>query len=533
MSSPAQGMAFDVDIRPDVSALRLFKSLSFTPWYALGEFVDNSISSYLSNRQRLEQEYGPDYALRIDITIEQTSGRISIQDNAAGISQQELPRALRTGHLPPDTSNLNLHGVGMKAAAFWWGRSLTIKTWPLCATTGWELQIDIGEDETTPTTNLVTVNPIPQRTQSGTRIVLDNLWQDIPSHAKTRRAIRAYLPSIYRRFITSDGSTPPITMTLDGEELSFDPPTLLREPYWPDSEGPIKGAEPILWRREVDLTLSSGKRVFGWVGILETLSREVSGFVLHYRGKGVSGVTPVGEKVSDSTGFRPKAIFGQVGSYRGQSYIGEFDVSEFGKSITTDSTLWSPEEQDEFIEAMLQLLKDPTMDFWSMAVNFKRRKRDQQDSAALQRSARKQVELLQDGAEGTATHAQPVDPHTEEVDLTSREGDLAFVIHDQQSHEHHFTLRYEADHTELPFLQVGEDRDRLSHMITINEAHPCLSDFPPANAASRALLTRLMLALGSAEVFVDSPDRKDVRAKFNEHLNFFRSKDEDPDELVS
>ncbi len=533
MSAPVQGSAFDVDIRPDVSALRLFKSLSFTPWYALGEFVDNSISSYLSNRQQLEQEYGPDYKLRIDIAIEQTPGRISIQDNAAGISQQELPRALRTGHLPPDTSNLNLHGVGMKAASFWWGRSLAIKTWPLGATTGWELLIDIGEDEGSPITSLVTVKPIPPRTQSGTRIVLENLWQDIPSHAKTRRAIRAYLPSIYRRFIAPDGATPPITMTLDGEELSFDPPSLLLEPYWPDSEGPLKDAEPILWRREVDLTLSSGKRVHGWVGILETLSREVSGFVLHYRGKGVSGVTPVGDKVSDSAGFRPKAIFGQVGSYRGQSYIGEFDVSEFGKTITTDSTLWSPEEQDEFIEAMLDLLKDPTMDFWSMAVNFKRRKRDQQDSAALQRSARKQVELLQDGAEGAATHSQAADPNPGDDDFISRQGDLAFVIHDQQAHEHHFTLRYEAEKADRPFLQVGEDRDRLSHVITINEAHPCLDDFPPANAASRALLTRLMLALGSAEVFIDSPDRKQIRAKFNEHLNFFRSRSEDPDELVS
>lgn len=46
---------FVVDVRPDAAAPRMFRSLSFTPWYALGEFVDNSISSYFQNVTRLER----------------------------------------------------------------------------------------------------------------------------------------------------------------------------------------------------------------------------------------------------------------------------------------------------------------------------------------------------------------------------------------------------------------------------------------------------------------------------------------------
>jgi hypothetical protein len=40
---------FDIDITPDISALKIFRNVSFTPWYAIGEFVDNSITSALKN----------------------------------------------------------------------------------------------------------------------------------------------------------------------------------------------------------------------------------------------------------------------------------------------------------------------------------------------------------------------------------------------------------------------------------------------------------------------------------------------------
>ena len=33
-----QDFEFEVNIEPDASALRMFRSMSFTPWYALGEF---------------------------------------------------------------------------------------------------------------------------------------------------------------------------------------------------------------------------------------------------------------------------------------------------------------------------------------------------------------------------------------------------------------------------------------------------------------------------------------------------------------
>lgn len=525
--------AFEVDIRPDVSALRMFKSLSFTPWYAIGEFVDNSISSYLQNRTRLEARYGRSYRLEIRISLDERRGELIVEDNAGGITQADIPRALRTGEPPKDTSQLNLHGVGMKAAAFWWGQKLTISTWPLGKREGWTLGIDIGSGPGAKAKQRITVKPLSHREQSGTRIVVGSLWQDLPNSAKTRRAIAAYLPSIYRRFISSTDKAKSIRIIFDGNELSFEPPALLREPYWPTPAGPKKGARAVEWRKDVTIKLSSGKVIKGWFGILETLSRDLSGFVLHYRGKGVGGVTPIGKQARDSSGFRPRKIFGQVGSYRGQSYIGEFDVSELGKTITTDSTLWTPDEEDEFIEQVLAAMKDPKRDFWHMAVNFKRRQKNQHDARKLNQAARTQVTTLAGAAQDEVTH-EPTDVSaTRKLSTTERKGDLKFAIRDREVHEHQFLLRFEEKDRERPFIDLAEDSRARRHVICINEAHPALDDMPPMSVPMRTIMTRFGLALGSAEVFVDTPDRRLVLDKFNEHMQLFDASEDELDDSLS
>jgi hypothetical protein len=521
---PRDSADFDVDIRPDAAALRMFRSLSFTPWYALGEFVDNSISSYFQNRTALERAYGKQYTCEIRISFDDRIGRLVVDDNAAGIARAEMPRALRTGEPPPDTSvGLNLHGVGMKAAAFWWGRHLTIETWPLGEPQGWKVEIDLGDAGTQPQA-VAKVHPIPARKHSGTRIAVDGLWQNAPVAPKTRGTIAAYLPSIYRKFISvadaesgltlaHDGSHP-VRLLIDGSPLSFDPPKLLRAPFWPTPDGPAKRARTRLWRKSISVRLKSGKHIAGWVGILETMSRELSGFTLHYRGKGIGGVTPLHAKDSNS-GFRPRQIFGQAGSYRAQSYIGEFDVSELGKSITTDSTLWTPDEEEQFVQHVLQELKDPRRDMWSMAVNFKRRKRDQVDRKNLTKATSIAAQQLRSGVSGNISH-DPVEDEFVEDELERPE--VRFVITDREVHSHRFALRFSTTR-DRPFITLAEDAARRSHAVVVNESHPLLDDLPPVDTSTRTLLTRLALSLAAAEVFVESPDRHLVRTKMNQILD--------------
>ena len=59
-----------VSIRPGVSILSVLRHLNYTPWYALAEFVDNSVQSFMTHRADLERAEGRDFKLRVDIDVD-------------------------------------------------------------------------------------------------------------------------------------------------------------------------------------------------------------------------------------------------------------------------------------------------------------------------------------------------------------------------------------------------------------------------------------------------------------------------------
>jgi Histidine kinase-, DNA gyrase B-, and HSP90-like ATPase len=109
-----------VNIRPGVSVLSVLRHLNYSPWFALAEFVDNSLQSYIENKSKLHELHGPAWRLRVSIDIDTSwPGRITIRDNAAGIGNDAFPRAFRPAVIPPDRTGLSEFGMGMKSAACW------------------------------------------------------------------------------------------------------------------------------------------------------------------------------------------------------------------------------------------------------------------------------------------------------------------------------------------------------------------------------------------------------------------------------
>lgn len=520
---------FKVDIRPDVAALRIFRSMSFTPWYALGEFVDNSITSSIKNLSKLKKMNGSDYELQIDIRFDKDSETLYVDDNAAGISRSEIERALKTGIPPEDTSKgLSKHGVGMKAAALWWGRSLTIETYPIDESHGWRAVIDIsdiGDLE-----SFIEVTPIPSRGFPGTRIKVQHLWQKLPQ-SKTVTAIKAYLPSIYRSYLNPELNENGFgcTINYDGKPLSFLPPALLVEPYWKDKSGPVDN-KSIKWeKKDIDIELSSGSHIKGWVGILETMKRDHSGFFLHYRGKGIKGVVPITDSdigdldeakdaIAKST-YKPRKIFGQQGHYKDQSFIGEFDITAFGKTITTDSALWSPQEEAEFVEKLFEIMSDPSMNFIKMAENYRRNKKDKIDQIEDARSDEKQSKIFRDAFEGKIGHSEPYvvreENDTEEYS-NQEESEVSFAFTDQDQHKHEFTVKLIKDRSR-DFLSIVEDRDSRVHKVLINQYHSCLNGVN-VDTEVRKTLQRVGLGIAIAEVMLTDTRKKTLRTKMNEIL---------------
>ena len=87
-----------VSIRPSVGYLANLQAINYRAWYAMAEFVDNSIQSYIQNKTKLRKHHGPNFKLKIAIYV--TPSKIQIIDNAAGITQQDFPRAFRAAVRP-------------------------------------------------------------------------------------------------------------------------------------------------------------------------------------------------------------------------------------------------------------------------------------------------------------------------------------------------------------------------------------------------------------------------------------------------
>ena len=530
---------FPIDITPDVSALKIFRNLSFTPWYAIGEFVDNSITSALKNIKDLTALNGADYELRIDIEFPRNKDSLIIKDNAAGISRADLiERALKTGVPAIDTSiGLGKHGVGMKAAGLWWGEKIIIETYPINEKNGWHIDLDISDPDNKK--KIVVAKPITHRGYPGTTITIEKLWQKTPQ-SRTITAIRSYLPSIYRAYIgsTKEDGELKCLIFYQNKQLTFEYPTLLSEPLWPTKNGPEFGAPARLWRKDINIQLSSGKSISGWVGILEKLNRDMSGFFLKYRNKGISGVVPMQNSDQEDSkdakdtvskgAYKPRKIFKQSGSYADQSFIGEFDASEFGKTITTDEPKWSAEEKDEFETKLLDLLVAD--DYLKMATNYRRKKASEKDVEEAIKSDAEENKLFQDSLDGNIDHTD-ISEELESLEVLSAldpestEDAGSFLLHDREGHKHNFKFIFVKD-ISREFIMLMENPEKRIHEIQMNLFHPCMNGII-VDTSTRKAIKRLGIAIAASEVFSNGYDKSKIRTKMNEILRQLELNDDD------
>lgn len=324
-----------ISIRPGVKVLSVLKHLNYKPWFALAEFVDNSLQSYIANRAALRRVEGRNYQLRVLIKIEpEDGGSITIRDNAAGIAAKDYARAFRTAEIPDNVEGLSEFGMGMKSAACWFASNWSVRTKAL------------GErQEKTVTFNIKKILrdsleelDVDARSASPdehyTEIVLRNLHHRAPQ-GRTLGKVRDHLAGIYREFERQDA----VLLTINGERISYAAPAILRAPY---HKAP--GGKKLLWKKDIKIDLGRGKRVHGFAALRETGSTAEAGFALFRRNRLIQG--------SADEGYRPEFIFGQPNSYAYQRLFGELFLEGFDVSHTKDGFQWG-----EFEDVFLSKLK--------------------------------------------------------------------------------------------------------------------------------------------------------------------------------
>jgi hypothetical protein len=324
-----------INIRPGVSILSVLRHLNYRTWFALAEFVDNSLQSYLEHKAELEKVEGTSFKLKVEIDLDPTDGGIIIvRDNAAGIYEKDYARAFRPAEVPPNQSGLCEFGMGMKSAACWFSSQWIVRTSALGEPVERVVEFDINkivED------NLeeLSVKTIPAKENLHfTEIKLIHL-NKIPQ-GKTLSKIKEHLASIYRNFIR-DGL---LDLWFCNELLEFSNTAVLIAPHYKDTDG-----EPKVWRKEIDFDFGLGLRAYGFAALRETASVSTAGFALFRRGRLVEG--------SADEAYRPEYIFKKSNSYTYQRLFGELHLEGFDVSHTKDGFRWEENE-----EVFLELLKD-------------------------------------------------------------------------------------------------------------------------------------------------------------------------------
>ncbi|MFG2043998.1 ATP-binding protein [Dactylosporangium sp. NPDC048998] len=325
-----------VPIRPQVGVFGVFEAVDYKQWYALAEFVDNSVQSALDLRAT-HGRTGP-----LHVTIHTTAGEngtITVRDDAGGIPLARFASAFEVGTPPPDASGLSVYGIGMKSAAAWFASRVRITTTAFGEPVERTVEYDFPAIIANGLQELEVVETPAPADDHGTRIVLSALRN--PIRTKTHSKIRDHLRSIYRHFIR-EGL---LCLTYEGETLTYEEPEILVAPLFDGDAGPLE------WRKELDFTLSGGERVHGFAAIRKVGRAAGSGFSLYRRNRVITGL--------EEDPWRPREIFGFGNSFRSQRIFGELHLDDIKVTYSKDGFVWQASEEELITRLKAELDYEP------------------------------------------------------------------------------------------------------------------------------------------------------------------------------
>ena len=503
-----------VSIRPEVGMYSLFPHMNYKPWFALGEMVDNSIGSYIANREKLRALHGNNFKLKIDITFSQSGkdARILVEDNAAGISEKDAERAFTPAAPPVDKSGISQFGIGMKSSCTWYSHFYTITSSALNEKVTRTVTFDIEGIIDKKVEELDVVETSNDVGTHGTRIVLSKLHQGLPVGATLTR-IQSYISSIYREFIKSGE----VVISVGGKELTYTSPELLESKYWDsnhiDTGSPYEvETSPIKkWQIPIDIILEESwnsdtspnrpdkpPRVRGWMGILKEGSTKKSGAALIWKKKVVIGAGSMAQGDEDS--YRPLSVFGATTTFPFQRLIGELDVSELQVTSFKDNIDWRTGQEDELQSKLREALDAGDYPVRKMAANYRSTSKSKSSQDAVKRTVEnttKDLEKLLNQKDMIANIRANISD-TNVMNLTNT-GDVI---------EQRIELPIEGNPSLIfrVVIEPGDDKlfrlitDGDDYIFTINRAHIFMMSFANLPGADLEPIFRMGIALGFAEI---------------------------------
>lgn len=500
-----------VQISPSVGIIKIFKHLKYESWYALAEYIDNSISSYFETKDDI-LKIEPEYRLKIDIEINFIDGSITIRDNAGGISKDKYEYAFRAAEIPDDTSGLNEFGMGMKTASSWLANKWTVTTSAFGENYQRSIEFNVEKVVSNDIKELEAIQTESDPKMHFTTIKLEELTGNAPKHNQVSR-IRKHLSSIHRKFILNHN----VEIVVNGETLKFEQQKILKAPRWDDENG-----KEIEWIVPIDSTFGKNKRVTGFVALLDVMSTSVhNGFSLFRRGRVIQG--------SGDELFRPKQLSGTNGSHQHKRVFGELELEGFNVDFTKGKF-----QNDEDFDELLDLLQDhcdsDEMPLLSQAAKFRKPqpKKNLKDTASkgakeyqktVKNSKNKQrienlIKEVSTSTEDTSPSTFEILPEknkleiiTEEFDVEDEKWIVELTLVDDVSIKEWLDIYEEED------IQIGVRKIRAR----LSLVHPFMSSFGDEDIQPFIRLA-MALVLSESTAWMSGGSARMVRKNLNKFL---------------
>ncbi len=499
-----------IEIRPEVTMLSVLRHLNYKAWFAIAEFIDNALQSYLANRETLEELHGPGFKLLVEVRIDTNgSGKIVVTDNAAGISGADFPRAFRAAQVPVDRSGLSEFGMGMKSAACWFAEAWSVRTKSIDEVVERTINFDIRHIVDNKIESLNTETRTVDSAAHYTVVSLRGLHH-IPQ-GRTLGKIKEHLASIYRMFLR-DGR---MILKFNEELLSYASPAVLSALPYASPGVPVNktNALPVLWKKDISLDFGKGQKVTGFAALREIGSTPFAGFALFRRDRLIEG--------SYDESYRPSFIFKQTNSYPYQRLFGELHVEGFEVSHTKDGFRWE-EYEDIFLDCLKGELETEPLDLLAQADNYRALpSRKSIETRAVAATASVAQYLERDIAPLLVeAHSNPTDapPLPDTLPSSALQASERTVQIDDGNWLWAITIRTTVDPAREEWLRLAkqesldDDSERVRRLcIELSLAHPFSSEFLGANNENVELFLRIATAVSislvlSEDISGDAPE---------------------------
>ena len=324
-------------VGPDI--IKSYKRLSYSPWHAIAELVDNSTQSYFNNEEELAAKFERNgEKLQVVVVYDKASDILRVSDNSIGMTRDELEDALHIGKTTDRTSGRSKYGLGLKTSACWLGNKWSVRTKKLGESVEHFIKVDV-EEVANGNNTLAHIETDGKSTEESYTIVeVTDLNRKF--HGRTLGKIKNYLSSMYRIDIREER----LHLKWQDDWLTWQEPEFLS-----DREGNF-------YRKTFDFVVDeetdNAKTVTGWVGILDSGSRANAGFSILQSNRVIKGWPKA---------WRPSTIYGQEEGSNdliNQRLIGEIHLDGFEVSHTKDDIQWFGSQEEEVENKLYDACKD-------------------------------------------------------------------------------------------------------------------------------------------------------------------------------